>query len=123
MTRRVLQDGVTARAPGGQSVLMRNVPRFRCLSMLLSCAKGAHPVAVPGEPPLEFGPGAEVHLPHRLAFGPTRVLLKEVRRLGMWRWLEARLAGVDAAPSATSAARLREPATLRLSTQALLDFG
>ncbi|MCP3104345.1 DUF1800 domain-containing protein [Myxococcus sp. K15C18031901] len=90
------------------------------LVVLLSCAKGAHPLPSASEPALAFGPDAEVHLLQRLAFGPTPASLEEARRLGVRGWLEARLASVAAAPSPALEARLRDLPTLTLSTRELL---
>ncbi|NTX03384.1 DUF1800 domain-containing protein [Myxococcus sp. CA040A] len=100
---------------------MRLVFLCSLVAVLLSCASTPHPVR--GEAPLDLGPGAEVHLLQRWAFGPSERDLAEVRALGVRGWVEARLARRDAPMSPVLEAKLRELPTLTMSmTQLVSDY-
>ncbi|MCK8498530.1 DUF1800 domain-containing protein [Myxococcus fulvus] len=89
-------------------------------ALLLSCASTSHPAR--SEAPVEdFGPGAEVHLLQRWAFGPSARELAEVRRLGVRGWVEARLVRRDAPMSPALAGKLQALPTLEMSMSQLLD--
>ncbi|WP_438616741.1 DUF1800 domain-containing protein [Myxococcus llanfairpwllgwyngyllgogerychwyrndrobwllllantysiliogogogochensis] len=91
------------------------------MALLLSCASSPHPVR--SEAPPDFGPGAEVHLLQRWAFGPSERDLAEVRALGVRGWVEARLARRDAPVSPVLEAKLQELPTLTMSmTQLASDY-
>lgn len=93
---------------------MRLVSLSSLAAVLLSCASTPHPVAHSEAPP-DYGPGAEVHLLQRWAFGPSERDLAEVRRLGVRGWVEARLARKDASVSPALEAKLQEFPTLTMS--------
>ncbi|WP_228564731.1 DUF1800 domain-containing protein [Myxococcus sp. AB036A] len=89
------------------------------VAFVLSCASGPHPTTVVASEPVSAGPAFDearaVHVLRRMAFGPSRQSLADLRRQGVEEWMASQLSRPGAPLPAGLEAKLQALPTLTMS--------
>lgn len=94
------------------------------MAFVLSCASRPHPTAVVASEPVSAGPAFDearaVHVLRRMAFGPSRQALADLRRQGVEEWMASQLSRPGAPLPAGLEAKLQSLPTLTMSMAELV---